>query len=176
MGWGIAERPAPVVLKLAAALAVSAAGLTFIATHEGTKNVVYLDPVNIATVCTGHTGSVTRSDVGRRFSDSVCRDLLGQDVRVATAGVVRSVRVPISQNQFDALVSFTFNVGTGALHTSSLVKLLNAGDCKGAAAQFDRWKFAKGRVLNGLVTRRAEERALFEKDCPNGQATQAARA
>ena len=155
-----------VVRKMAAVLAVSAAGLTFIANHEGTVNVVYLDPVAIPTVCTGHTRTVSRADVGRSYAPEVCERLLREDTAHAVAGVVRSIAVPISQDQFDALVSFTFNIGNAALHSSSLRRKLNDGDCKGASAEFDRWIYAKRVKLPGLVTRRKDERSLFEQDCP----------
>jgi lysozyme len=166
--WGKADRK--VLYRLAASLVLSAAGVTAIVTHEGQVNTVYLDPVGIPTVCVGHTGGVTEADVGKAYSDAVCADLLREDSAWAAAAVRRYVTEPISQPQFDALVSFTFNVGTEAFRTSTLLRRLNAGDCHAAAAQFDRWIRARGRVLPGLVKRRAAERALFEADCPVGEA------
>jgi lysozyme len=71
------------------------------------------------------------------------------------------VTVPLNQNQFDALVSFTENEGATSFEESTLLRLLNAGDYAGAAAQFDRWVYQKGRVLPGLVDRRQQEAALF---------------
>jgi lysozyme len=148
-----------------AVLAVSAAGTAGIVAHEGTVNRVYLDPINIPTVCVGHTKTVTRADLGKRFSDATCERLLREDLKDAEIAVKRAVRVPITQAQYDALVSFTFNVGGGALSQSTLVRKLNAGDCWAAAREFDRWVNAGGKPLPGLVTRRADERATFETGC-----------
>ncbi len=90
--------------------------------------------------------------------------ILARDLSRFEAAVARLVTVPLSQGEFDALVSFAFNVGEGALGRSTLLKKLNAGDRAGAAAEFGRWNKAGGRVLAGLTRRRAEERAMFERD------------
>lgn len=154
------------VRRSAAALAVSAAGLAGITYHEGKVNAVYLDPVGIPTSCVGHTGpDTTASMVGEHRSDEVCARLLDQDTRAAQSAVGRCVKVPVTQVQYDALVSFTFNVGNSAFCGSTLVRKLNAGDCWGAAAEFSRWVKARGRELKGLVIRRADERAAFETGC-----------
>jgi lysozyme len=92
--------------------------------------------------------------------------LLDRDI-AQTALFLRSVTpVPLNQNQFDALVSFIFNVGHGNYAESTLRKKLHAGDYEGAAAEFERWIYGtvdgKKVKLNGLITRRADERALFE--------------
>ena len=76
-------------------------------------------------------------------------------------GVERYVQVPISQNQFDALVSFAYNVGLNNLRTSTLLKKLNAGLYKEAAEQFPRWNRSGGKVLRGLTIRRRKEKELF---------------
>lgn len=153
--------------RLAAAFVLSSAGAVGIATHEGTVPTVYLDPVGIPTVCTGHTGpEITAADVGKRLSDATCAQLLKSDTRAAQRGVGSLVTQPVTQEQYDALVSFTFNVGTGNLQSSTLLRKLNAGDCHGAAAEFSRWTRAKGKVLAGLVARRADERRAFEAGCP----------
>lgn len=80
----------------------------------------------------------------------------------------RNVKVPLSQGQFDALTSFTFNLGAGALASSTLLKKLNAGDCAGAQKEFGRWVHAGGEVLQGLVRRRAAEAKLFGNNAPGG--------
>jgi lysozyme len=151
---------------LAATLALSAAGATFLAKHEGEVRRVYLDPVGIPTSCVGHTRTARLVDVGKPLSAAVCARLLQEDTRVAQAGVGRLVKQPVTQEQYDALVSFVFNVGEGAFSKSTLLRKFNAGDCQGAADQFPRWNQARGRALPGLVTRRAEERALFLQGCP----------
>lgn len=75
--------------------------------------------------------------------------------------VLKIVKAKLTQGQFDALVSFAYNVGSRALSTSTLLKKLNAGDIKGAADEFLRWNKAGGKVMNGLTRRREAERALF---------------
>ena len=75
--------------------------------------------------------------------------------------VLKVAKVKLTQGQFDALVSFAYNVGSRALSTSTLLKKLNDGDIKGAADEFLRWNKAGGKVLNGLTRRREAERALF---------------
>ena len=164
---GLLESPG--VRRLAAALVLSAAGATAIVQHEGTVPTVYLDPVGIPTVCVGHTATVTRADVGKDFG-RLCDQLLARDSRDAQAAVQALVTVPITQAQYDALVSFTFNVGRGALASSTLLRKLQAGDCWGAAAEFPRWVNARGRKLPGLVKRRAAEQAEFSTGCPAGAA------
>ena len=154
----------PTVRKLALALVLSAGGLAAISTNEGRVNKAYLDPVGIVTVCNGHTGPEVR--LGQAKTDEQCDDLLRSDASFAEAGVKKYVKVPITQDQYDALVDFTFNVGVANLASSTLVHKLNAGDCHGAAAEFPRWNRAKGVVLPGLTARREQERTKFEADCP----------
>lgn len=153
------------VVRVATLLALSAAGLSGIVRHEGMVKAVYLDPIGIPTACVGHTATVTQADVGKQLSEEVCLRLLSRDTHDAQAAVKRSVTAPITQSQYDALVSFAFNVGGGALHSSTLVRKLNAGDCWGAGAEFPRWNKARNRILPGLVKRRADERKLFETGC-----------
>lgn len=88
-------------------------------------------------------------------------DLLRKDAARAVDTVNNLVDVPLSQNQFDALVSFTFNVGSGAFGRSTLLRLLNAGDYTAASEQFARWNRSQGEVIAALTTRRFKERDLF---------------
>lgn len=87
--------------------------------------------------------------------------LLVSDLSDAEAAVNRLVKVPLTQNQYDALVSFVFNVGSGSFSRSTLLKLLNAKDYAGAAKQFPAWRKSNGVVMGGLVQRRANEMAMF---------------
>lgn len=89
------------------------------------------------------------------------REILSSDVAWAEAAVRDAIHVPLTQAQFDALVSFAFNVGQGAFKRSTLVKRINAGD-PGASSEFDRWVYAGGRINGALENRRRAERALYE--------------
>jgi lysozyme len=120
----------------------------------------YQDPVGVWTIGYGHTGADVQP--GLTITQEQASDLLLQDVAGAVAAVNRLVTVPLTQNQFDALVDFTFNVGQGNLASSTLLRELNAGNTAGAAAQFLVWVYAKGVELPGLVTRRQAEAALFQ--------------
>lgn len=143
----------------------SAAGLEFISQEEGIVLHVYLDPVGIPTIGVGH---VLRP--GESFPNGITKEqalqLLAQDVGIAEHAVKSNTKVPLNQNQFDALVSFVFNCGGGAYKTSTLLKKLNAGDYQGAADELLRWVYSAGKKLPGLVARRKRERALFLKPMP----------
>ena len=154
-----------VALALAATLALSPVGYEALKVHEGDRSRVYLDVVGIPTVCMGTTEGLTRADVGKLMGDDVCKKRNLASVATAEKAVRGAVKVPLTQDQFDALVSFTFNVGGTAMSRSTLIRLLNSGNCKAAAAQFSRWNQAGGKAWAGLTKRRAQERALFEKDC-----------
>ncbi len=126
---------------------------------EGLVLTAYRDPVGIWTIGYGHTGpEVGPGDVITR---SQAETLLKQDLTRFESAVRNLVKVPLSSNQFSALVSFTYNVGSGALAQSTLLALLNQRNYQGAADQFPRWVNGGGQVLPGLVRRRNEERALF---------------
>lgn len=155
----------PKVRALAATLVLSAAGAAGIFHDEGRVNTVYLDPVGIKTVCVGNTSYAATREVGTKVSDSVCAFLFQTDSSAAQQAVKGYVKVPITQEQYDALVSFAFNVGGAALRDSTLLRKLNAGQCKEAAQEFHRWVKAKGKVLAGLVTRRNREAELFASGC-----------
>lgn len=103
----------------------------------------------------------TINKAGMAVSDVVIDILFAEDLAAFERGVEEAVKVPLSEDQFAALVAFSFNVGLGAFRTSTLLKLLNRGDYQGAADQLPRWNKSGGKVLNGLVKRRASERALF---------------
>lgn len=154
-----------VVVAAASAFVVSAGGLALITNHEGRALDTYLDPVGIPTNCVGHTRTAR---IGQTKTAHECEVLLREDTGIAGRAVARCTRVPVTQEQYDVLVSFVFNVGEGNYCGSTLARKLNAGDCWGAAREFSRWVYAKGRKLRGLVTRRAEERHLFETGCHAG--------
>lgn len=138
------------------ALAAAAGALTLIAGYEGLRQSPYLDSVGVPTVCYGHTGTVQN----RWYPISECEQLLTQDVSKAAAAVNRLVVVPIQQPTFDALVSFTYNVGEGNLSRSTLLRKLNSGDTRGACDELSKWVYAGKQKLRGLERRREAERAL----------------
>jgi lysozyme len=142
--------------------ALSDTALRLIQDCEGCVLRPYRDTVGVWTDGYGNTYGVVPGGppIGQAKADAdLMRNLAG-----AEADVARLVKVALTQGQFDALVSFTFNLGAGALGGSTLLRRLNAGDAAGAAAEFGKWVHAGGEVLPGLVTRRAKERALFEGD------------
>ena len=139
---------------------ISEAGLSLIKSFEGCVLTAYLDAVGIWTVGYGHTGpSVHR---GLTITQKLAEDILAQDVRRFELGVLNNVKVNLNQNEFDALVSFSFNVGVNALKNSTLLRLLNDGaDRSIVAAEFLRWNKGGDKVLEGLTRRRQAEKALF---------------
>lgn len=144
-----------------AVMAAGAAALTLITGFEGLRRHAYYDPPGIPTVCYGHTGpDVT---FGREYSFNECTELLKQDVSVAAAAVQRAVGSPLPQPTFDALVSFTYNVGEGSLRKSTLLKKLKAGDIAGACRELPKWVYAGGVKLKGLERRRKAEMDLCLK-------------
>jgi len=141
---------------------ISPAGIAAIKGYEGCVLTAYPDPGSGGTPWTigvGHTGDVVP---GMTITEEEASDLLREDLKWSEAAVEHLVRVPLKQGQFDALVSFCFNLGQGALGQSTLLRKLNAGDYSGCAAEFPRWNKAGDRVLPGLVVRRAAERRMFE--------------
>lgn len=137
---------------------ISEAGLSLIKKFEGCRVNAYLCPAKVWTIGYGHTKTVKP---GQKITLESANQLLQQDVEVFEQAVVKLVKVPLNQNQFDALVSFAFNVGTGALANSTLLSLLNRKNYLGAAEQFLRWTKAGNVTLKGLVDRRKEEYKLF---------------
>lgn len=127
--------------------------------HEGLRLEAYLPtPNDVWTIGYGHTHTTKQ---GMKITEDQAEKLLYLDIAWAEEAVKGLVKVPLTQNQFDALVSFVFNVGAGAFAKSTLLRFLNTGDYTNAAAQFLRWNKQKGRILNGLTKRREEERRLF---------------
>lgn len=129
--------------------------------YEGIRLKAYPDPATGAepwTIGVGHTGGVKPGDL---ITHEQAMEFLASDLQKAESAVNNSVRVPITQNQFDSLVSLAFNIGGGAFANSTLVRMLNLGDKLGAANQFTRWNKGNGKILKGLVKRRALERAMF---------------
>lgn len=141
---------------------INQAGIDMVKHFEGLYLKAYLCPAKVWTIGYGHTGLKHKDGTvyaGRTVTKAEAEELLRYDLRVFEERVQRFVKVPLSDNEYAALVSFDFN--TGALGRSTLLKKLNAGDRAGAADEFLRWNKAGGRVLNGLTRRRRAERELF---------------
>lgn len=151
-------------------MTIGNAGLSLIKGDEGLRLSTYDDatgkPVpeggtaeGKLTIGYGHTGMDVHP--GMQITLEQASELLGKDVLFAERAVSRYVTSAINQNQFDALVCFTFNCGVGSLIQSTLLKKVNAGDFAGAQAEFVEWNHSNGKVLAGLTRRRADEAKLF---------------
>lgn len=137
----------------------SSKGLQIIKDFEGLRLEAYLCPSNVWTIGYGHTGNVKQGD---KITSTEAERLLRNDLNRFEQAVTTLVKVPINQNQFDALVSFTFNVGVNAFKNSTLLRLLNAKNYYGASNEFFKWnKGNGGKVLTGLTRRRTQEAKLF---------------
>lgn len=139
---------------------ISERGLELIKEFEGCRLEAYQDSVGIWTVGYGHTGSLVVS--GLTITQAEADELLRHDLLVAENCIKTIVAVPLTQVEFDALCSFTFNLGCTALRNSTLLRKLNGSDYDGAAAEFKKWDHAGGKQLAGLTKRRAAEADLFE--------------
>lgn len=133
-------------------------GLSLIKSFEGLRLQAYQDSVGVWTIGYGTTRGVK---AGMAITKEQAERMLMDDVQRFEPEIERLVTLPLSQNQWDALISFTYNLGAANLESSTLLRKLNAGDYTGAAEQFPCWNKAGGRVLPGLVRRRAAEQALF---------------
>lgn len=137
--------------------ALGAAICAFVGGFEGLKLAAYRDPVGIPTICFGETRGVR---MGQTASRPECDRLLLSSLEEHELGMLRCTRVPLSDGQFGALLSFTYNVGVGAYCKSTLARKLNAGDVRGACDELLRWDRAGGLRLPGLTRRREAERKL----------------
>jgi len=137
----------------------SQAGLDLIKEFEGFEAEPYICAGGKNTIGYGHV--IKKGEAFDTITEETATALLADDVEDAEGAVNDYVHVELTQNQFDALVSFVFNIGGIAFYRSTLLKKLNKGDYEGAAKQFTRWVYAGGRKLNGLIKRRQAEMELF---------------
>jgi lysozyme len=135
-------------------------GIDLIKKFEGLHLTPYLCPGKIWTIGYGHTRTVR---AGMQVTQAQADQLLDEDLSLFERAVSRLVAVPLSDNQFSALVCFSFNVGTGNLESSTLLKLLNRGWYEQVPAQLMRWNRANGEVFGGLARRRAAEARLWNR-------------
>lgn len=129
-----------------------------IPTLEGVRYEPYRDVAGILTVCYGHTGS----DIvpGKQYTEAECQIMLNQDLKPFSLSVQRSVKVPASEYQKAALITFSYNVGISAFEHSSLLRNLNAGNYQQACDGLRQWVYAGGVKWKGLMNRREVEREV----------------
>ena len=140
----------------------SANGIAVIKHFEGCRLNAYPDPATGGapwTIGYGHTGAEVKP--GLVWSQAQADNALVLDLAKFEKGVSAVVNVQLTQGQFDALVSFSYNLGLGNLQSSTLLAMVNARDFQGASMQFIRWNKAAGKVMRGLTKRRAAESAIF---------------
>lgn len=154
-------------------LNLSENGLKKIIEWEGFKNNLYRDTAGLPTIGVGHllkkdelrSGKINIAGTDVKYAngltDSQVKDLLRQDLAAREATVRNLVRVPLSQNQFDTLVSFVFNIGRYAFQQSTLLRVLNDGKYHEVPDQLERWIYSGGKKEEGLVNRRRNEIALW---------------
>lgn len=138
----------------------SQAGIDLIKRFEGFRAVAYVCPANVLTIGYGTTKNVSKGQV---ITESQAVDLLKRDLVEFEKTVNDSVKVPLTQNQFDALVTFVYNIGSGAFKTSTLLKKLNNGEYSAVPSELEKWNKGGGKVLEGLVKRRKAEADLWSK-------------
>jgi lysozyme len=145
---------------------ISKDGLDLICRFEGFSPVIYICPAGYPTIGYGHLITEANKE---QFLDGVDEDealeLLRKDVATAERAVLRLINVPLTQGQFDALVSFTFNLGSGALQRSTLRRKVNREEHDDVPAEFMKWVWAGGRKLKGLVKRRKAEIECYLNYC-----------
>lgn len=142
---------------------INDAGMALIKEFEGFHASPYRCPAGLWTIGYGHTRTVRP---GLRVTEDQAETLLDADLKLAAQTVSRLVSVPLSSNQFSALVAFVFNVGAGNFEKSTLLRLLNRGWYEQVPAQLVRWNRASGEVMGGLARRRAAEAKLW--NTPDG--------
>lgn len=138
---------------------ISQEGLALIKKFEGCELKAYHCAAGVPTIGYGSTQGVT---MDMEITQEEADELLMDDVHKFEEAVTRAVKVPLKQNQYDALVSWTFNLGPSNLSSSTMLRVLNEGKYEEVPAQIKRWNKAGGKVLQGLIRRREAEALLFE--------------
>lgn len=142
---------------------ISYNGKKLIQELEGFKGTAYLDTGGVWTVGYGTTKIEGKPvEAGQTCDEKRAQEWLSADLAWAQTAVNTLVKVRLSQPMFDALTSFVYNVGENAFARSTMLQLLNGAQYEAAAQQFDRWVYDNGKLVKGLVSRRREERSLFE--------------
>jgi lysozyme len=136
------------------------AAIDMIKSFEGLYLKSYLDSVGVPTIGWGNTGPDIH--LGMIWTEPECEARLKLELDQMIGRITPMIKVALSDNEFSALVSFSYNLGAGSLHGSTLLKLINSGDIDGAANEFVKWDHAGGKELAGLKRRRLAEAALFK--------------
>jgi lysozyme len=137
-------------------------GLNLIKQFEGFSSRIYLDAAGLPTIGYGHLLRTGETEMFKNgITESVGQGLLIKDVLRAEQAVLRLITVPLTNGQFDALVSFTFNLGAGALQRSTLRRKVNREEHVDVQAEFIKWVWAGGKKLKGLIRRRREESEFY---------------
>ena len=139
----------------------SAEGISLIKKFEGCELYAYQCSANVWTIGYGHTKDV---EPGMQITQEDAEQMLVDELHEYENYINEYVTAPLSQNQFDAMVSWVYNLGPANLKASTLLKVLNAGDYEGVPAQLKRWNKAGGEILDGLIRRREAEARLFKND------------
>ena len=137
---------------------ISIEGLSLIKKFEGCELNSYKCAAGVPTIGFGSTHGI---EMGMSISKARAEELLLEDISKFEDIVDKAVTVALDQHQFDALVSWTFNLGGGNLNSSTMLKVINAGDYEDVPEQIKRWNKANGKVLEGLIRRREAEALLF---------------
>lgn len=133
-------------------------GIDLIKKFEGCQLKAYKCPAGVWTIGYGHTSGVRK---GMTITQIDANEFLALDIQKTEKQVSNLVKVPLKQGQFDALVSFVYNVGIGAFSTSTMLRLLSFKKYKEVANEFERWVYADKEILQGLINRRKAEKELF---------------
>lgn len=139
---------------------ISENGIELIKEFEGYKSEAYQCTSGVWTIGYGHTKNVQKGDT---CSVEEATEFLKQDVEIAERAINQLVKVELNQNQFDAILSFVYNIGRENFKHSSMLKFLNSAHFPLAAGQFDRWVYSRSNKSQGLINRRAKEKELFLK-------------
>lgn len=144
---------------------VSDNGVAFLTKHEGFRTVAYKDQVGKWTIGYGHLIKLPYEQmyVDEPISKELAQNILKEDLSSAEVCIKAYVKVPLDQCQFDALISFVFNVGCAAFGRSTLLVLLNKGEYDRAAEQLLRWDKGGGKTIPDLTKRRGDEKRLFNE-------------
>ena len=140
---------------------ISKNGIAIIIQFEGFSAEAYFCPAGKKTIGYGHVILSGETFDNDKISLGEAHELLAKDIEWVEEAIHESVNVELTQNQYDALCSFIYNVGANAFEKSTLLRLLNSSDYNSAAGQFNRWIYSNGRKLAGLASRRQAESALF---------------